>query len=127
MATHAHTPRASQVCLTHPGRVPRGTLPNLERPDMLTLTDVLAHHGIVASDRDIARLMSQGYNYGTAYDYALTDAARDAGIIRACRGCGTVTGVAPGTPESDRCATRDAIDWTDPVSTCCPDADDVMF
>ena len=89
---------------------------------MLTLTDVLAHHGIVATERDIARLMAQGLNYGTAYDYALTDAAREAGLVRACLGCGTVAGVAPDASEQDRERTSSVLVWD-----CCDDADAVVF
>lgn len=55
-----------------------------------TEVSVLAHHGIVAAG---------GQN--------LTDAARDAGLIYACLGCGSVGGIDPERGEAARTLTRD--------------------
>ena len=51
-----------------------------------SLSSVLAHHGIVAPAQE--------------------------GFIFACLTCGSVGGVAPGTPEADRVRTRDNFDFT---------------
>lgn len=79
-----------------------------------TLTNVLHHHGI----------MGEGDT--------LTDNAREAGIIYACLGCGSIGGidpmtVAPTEVEAARQGTRDCIDWDAPESVCCPGSDRVLF
>ena len=83
-----------------------------------TETTVLAHHGIVAAG---------GQN--------LIDAAREAGIIYACLGCGTVGGIdATADPfpsmsvEAARVATKEAILAADLYAfDCCPDADTILY
>jgi len=77
-----------------------------------TLTDVLHHHGIPGTGD------------------TLTDNAREAGLIWACHGCGSVAGinpltVAPGEVEVARKGTRDAIDFD--VFECCEGADLTVF
>ena len=70
------------------------------------IENVLHHHGI----------MGEGDT--------LTDNAREAGIIYACLGCGSVGGVPEGTPEAARIATRECVDrdmW------CCEDATQVIY
>ena len=74
-----------------------------------TLVSTLAHHGIcLPSDSD---------------DTA-TDNAREAGLIYACLGCGTVGGIDPTQGEAARVATRDALDHDE---LCCEDASQVVF
>lgn len=77
-----------------------------------TLTDVLHHHNIAGTGD------------------TLTDNAREAGLIWACHGCGSVAGidpltVAPGEVEVARVGTRDAIDFD--AFDCCPDEKMTVF
>lgn len=83
-----------------------------------TEAEALNHHGIgVGLDGD-----------------ALTDAARQAGIISACLGCGTVVGMADpivvcGAEVTDpvrREITRKAYAAHYDFS-CCPDSDDILY
>lgn len=69
-----------------------------------TLENVLHHHGIVGTGD------------------TLTDNAREAGIIYACHGCGSIGGIDPMTVsptevEAARRGTRDAIDFD--TFECC--------
>lgn len=73
----------------------------------LTLANVLAHHGFEVVGKS---------------DDTLTDDAREAGLIYACLGCGSIGGVEAGTPEADRVRTRDAFDFE-----CCADNTTILF
>lgn len=73
---------------------------------MLNLESVLHHHGI------------------TGEGDTLTDNAREAGIIYACLGCGSVGGVPASAGEDARQTTRDSLDWD---YLCCEDADQVIY
>lgn len=80
-----------------------------------TEESVLAHHGIRVG--------------GTVTN--LIDAARDAGLIYACLGCGSVGGIdvtADPFPaisvEMARVNTREAMD---PDYFCCPDANQIVY
>jgi uncharacterized metal-binding protein len=87
-----------------------------------TETTVLAHHGIVAA---------QGEN--------IIDVAREAGLIYACLGCGSVGGIAPlgnshylastwASQEQNRADSRDAIlDEDEHAFDCCSDADTIIY
>lgn len=68
-----------------------------------TLTEVLDIHNLPHNDDDV----------------------REQGIIRACLGCGSVTGINPKDGEQARIRTRDNIDWDS--ADCCPDSNDVFF
>lgn len=77
-----------------------------------TLTEALHRHGI----------------HGTGD--TLTDNAREAGIVYACLGCGSIGYVDvpdnwPTAREQARIATREAIDWD--AFECCIDADTATF
>lgn len=82
-----------------------------------TEASVLAHHGIAPL---------------TMTDDQRTDAARAAGLIFACLGCGTVQGINPADlqghadTESARIATRDYLHGQDAIE-CCPDADSIVY
>lgn len=69
-----------------------------------TEQEVLAHHGIAGVG-------------GT-----LIDNAREAGLIYACLGCGSVGGTDPAEGEAARVRTRDAVEWD-----CCPDSDLIIY
>lgn len=73
-----------------------------------TEASVLAHHGI-------APLVGIS-------DDQRTDAARAAGLIYACLGCGTVGGINPEDGEAARIRTRDAFDFE-----CCADDDTILY
>ena len=77
-----------------------------------TETTVLAHHGIVAAG---------GQN--------LADAARDAGLLWACLGCGSVAGAEPGLTTEAYYAASDpgARDLVREWAECCPDADSIVY
>lgn len=81
----------------------------------LTLAGVLAWHGITVTP--MAWAMSP-------HD-AQVDAAREAGLIYACLGCGTVGGITPGDGEDARRATREHLGLD--ALECCPDADTIVF
>lgn len=77
-----------------------------------TLTNVLHYHGV------------------TGTGDTLTDNAREAGIIWACLGCGSIAGinpltVAPCDVEPARRGTRDAIDFD--AFECCEGEDMIVF
>jgi hypothetical protein len=78
-----------------------------------TEASILAHHGIASLSMT---------------DDQRTDAARAAGLVSLCLGCGTVQGINPadlaGHPDAEtaRRATRDHVD-----TDCCPDADTIVY
>lgn len=72
-----------------------------------TMAQVLNHHGI-----GNARMSED----------TLTDAARAAGIVHACLGCGTVVAVPTGTSEAARQRFAQAYDFS-----CCNNSDDIVF
>ena len=66
-------------------------------------------------------LNHHGIGVGLTGD-ALTDAARQAGIVSACLGCGTVVAVPTGTSEAARARFAKAFDFS-----CCADSDDIEY
>lgn len=98
-----------------------------------TVTEVLSIHGIdVPAHAEAYFTNMLGYSPREAARAATADAARAHGVIRACLGCGSIVGCATDgldelTLEVERRAARDAIDWDDPMSDCCPDADSILF
>ncbi len=74
-----------------------------------SLVSVLAHHCITLP---------------TSTPDTATDDAREAGLIYACLGCGSVGGIDPTEGEAARVATRDALDHD---MLCCEDETQVVF
>lgn len=68
-----------------------------------TMESVLIHHGILPT----------------------VDDAREAGLIYACLGCGTVAGINPADGEAGRIATKNEINWDE--FDCCPEFDTILF
>lgn len=69
-----------------------------------TAAAVLAHHGI------------------TGEGDSLIDNAREAGIIAACLGCGTIVVGPKGSTMAERAVIRDTFDFD-----CCDDAETVLY
>lgn len=96
--------------------------------NLYTTYTALSKHIDPTSERvghDAARWTHLGFTMAASVDMAMTDLAREAGIISVCLSCGTVmgidvTGMDEAMSEPLRQATRDAIDW-DNVTCACGD------